>query len=154
MSVDRHAPLDPLDALQAIALFARLARVEITSVDQARDVLRVVEQEARCALPAAPEEEERREAPATAWKAGARETPVARVTREKAIELLHDPPPLVERMRVFDLLRLVPELGHDGTRALLRTAGIGEQRRVGTLALRGETLVLVRRLREDQAVAS
>lgn len=72
---------------------------------------------------------------------------LGRVTRERAVEMLQDPGSrFVERMRVFDLLRLVPELGHDGARGLLRQVRIAEGRAVNSLVFPDEMLRLTRAL--------
>jgi hypothetical protein len=153
---------DALVALQGIATYAGAARREFTTRradPDLLDVLRVVEDEARSALITPSMGEAPSGAPATTSPAvaGARARALAPprvVTRQKAAELLLDPPPLVERMRVFDLLRLVPDLSHDGARRLLRSTMIGEQRRIGSLSLRGERLVLASQLRDDTLVTA
>jgi hypothetical protein len=64
-----------------------------------------------------------------------------KASRERCAEVLLDPPPHVESMAVFDLLRATHMLGRAASQRLCVRAGAAEHREVGALTMRQRALL-------------
>jgi hypothetical protein len=49
--------------------------------------------------------------------------------------MLNEPPDVVKRIRIYDLLRRTPKLGQDGAKKVLMSAGVWPYDRVGAVPL-------------------
>lgn len=123
--------------LRGIADYAARARLQLRrrpAAQIADDVLRHIEQAALEALDELPAQlaPALMIAPAAGGAtAGRRRRALAPITAARCAQILDDPPRLMERMAIVDVLSLVPDIGPVGARALLRRHRIAQQTWLG-----------------------
>jgi hypothetical protein len=123
----------PRAALQGIAADAAATRRQLhTDPALADEALRIIEDHARAAL-AEPTAAALPVRIPVATPSVAAVITARAVTVERAVELLQDPPGNVGRMRIFELLAMVRDVGPVGARELLSKHRMTEGRSVNSI---------------------